>query len=222
MASEAKITANRRNARKSTGPRTNEGKGRSRMNAIRHGLTADETLIAGEDFSEYAGFFREMLDHFEPDGPLESSLVERITIALWRLKRVTKLEAGMFALGRAQIKQDRLLSDERSLQAEIIEDNPKQHSRDIEHENDPQVVERRRALKIRKFRREELPTLGLTFVRDSIGSNAFTKLSRYEAHIERTLYRSLHELQRLQTARLGGATPMPIAIDVTQDTDSDL
>ena len=44
----------------------------------------------------------------------------------------------------------------------------------------------------------ETPTLGLTFIRDANGANAFSKLSRYEAAIERSLYKALHELQRLK------------------------
>ena len=61
----------------------------------------------------------------------------------------------------------------------------------------------------------EAPTLGLAFVRDADGANAFSKLSRYEAAIERGLYKALHELQRLQAARRGdGNFPPPAAIDV--------
>ena len=57
--------------------------------------------------------------------------------------------------------------------------------------------------------------LGLSFIRDGNGANALSKLSRYEAAIERSLYKALHELQRLQAARRadGNATP-PLAIDV--------
>ena len=62
----------------------------------------------------------------------------------------------------------------------------------------------------------ETPTLGLTFIRDANEANAFSKLSRYEAAIERSLYKALHELQRLQAARRadGNATTPPLAIDV--------
>ena len=61
----------------------------------------------------------------------------------------------------------------------------------------------------------ETPTLGLAFVRDADGANAFSKLSRYETAIERGLYKALHELQRLQAARRAdGSAPPPAAIDV--------
>jgi hypothetical protein len=61
----------------------------------------------------------------------------------------------------------------------------------------------------------ETATLGRTFIRDANEANAFSKLSRYEAGIERGLYKALHELQRLQAARVAdGNAPPPVAIDV--------
>jgi hypothetical protein len=61
----------------------------------------------------------------------------------------------------------------------------------------------------------ETATLGRTFIRDADKANAFSKLSRYETTIERSLYKALHELQRLQAARYNeGSVPPPAAIDV--------
>ena len=61
----------------------------------------------------------------------------------------------------------------------------------------------------------ETATLGRTFIRDADGANAFSKLSRYETAIERSLYKALHELQRLQAARTAaGGVPPPLAVDV--------
>ena len=61
----------------------------------------------------------------------------------------------------------------------------------------------------------ETATLGRTFIRDANKANAFSKLSRYEATIERSLYKALHELQRLQAARrTKGNVPPPMAVDV--------
>jgi hypothetical protein len=57
-------------------------------------------------------------------------------------------------------------------------------------------------------------TLGLAFIRDANGANAFFKLSRYETTMERGLYKAPHELQRLQTARGAGSIPSPLAVDV--------
>ena len=71
------------------------------------------------------------------------------------------------------------------------------------------------AMQIEAMQDAETPTLGLTFIRDANEANAFSKLSRYEAAIERSLYKALHELQRLQAARRAdGNAPPPVAIDV--------
>jgi hypothetical protein len=68
---------------------------------------------------------------------------------------------------------------------------------------------------MRSEQEDETATLGRTFVRDADKANAFSKLSRYEAAIERSLYKALHELQRLQAARRAdGDVPPPAAIDV--------
>ncbi|MDA2934409.1 hypothetical protein MYX82_08700 [Acidobacteria bacterium AH-259-D05] len=55
--------------------------------------------------------------------------------------------------------------------------------------------------------------LGMAFIKQGTGGDAFSKLSRYEAAIERSLYKALHELQRLQAARNGGNVPLPLAVD---------
>jgi hypothetical protein len=68
---------------------------------------------------------------------------------------------------------------------------------------------------MRSEQEDETATLGRTFVRDADKANAFSKLSRYEAPIERSLYKALHELQRLQAARRAdGDVPPPADIDV--------
>ena len=56
--------------------------------------------------------------------------------------------------------------------------------------------------------------LGVAFIRDANGPNAFSKLSRYETTIERGLYKALNELQRLQAVREGDDVPAPVAVDV--------
>ncbi len=71
-----------------------------------------------------------------------------------------------------------------------------------------------RAEEMEAKRDADTAILGRTFIRDADGANAFSKLSRYEAAIERQLYRALHELERLQRARTGGDVPAPEALDV--------
>ncbi len=73
----------------------------------------------------------------------------------------------------------------------------------------------KRAREMEAVRDGETATLGQTFIRDADKANAFSKLSRYETTIERSLYKALHELQRLQAARRAeGNVQPPVAVDV--------
>jgi hypothetical protein len=169
MTSEKKAQANRRNALKSTGPKTPEGKAAVRLNALRHGLRSEEILLPGEDEEALRELDEYLRAELQPVGELENLLIDRVVAAYWRLRRLGRVEAGIFI-------QESL--------GDLVNSNAS--------------------------------TLGLSFIRgDGNGANAFSKLSRYEAGIERGLYKALHELQRLQAARRadGDATP-PVAIDV--------
>ena len=97
MATKAQIEANRRNAKKSTGPTSPEGKEKVSQNAIRHGLLTAATLVAGEDPQEFAEFAKTLRYHYRPETAMEAVLVARIADCLWRLERLTKVEAGAYA-----------------------------------------------------------------------------------------------------------------------------
>ena len=93
-----RIEANRRNARKSTGPKSAGGKAVSRMNGYKHGMLAREVVLRGkldgERGREFQTLQRLYWDHLEPVGPLEEMLVERIVTTYWRLHRVLIAERG--------------------------------------------------------------------------------------------------------------------------------
>lgn len=93
MPTERKIEANRRNAQLSTGPRTEDGKTVSSMNALKHGLTASAPLLPGESREEYQAFVDGIVSELEPVTVLQSSMALNIATKLWRLRRVAKVEA---------------------------------------------------------------------------------------------------------------------------------
>src|SRR5665213_3132060 len=95
MASEAQIGANRRNARHSTGPRTKDGKIRSKMNALRHGLYAAQLVAMGESDGDLTCLLTELRAALEPRDAYEDLLVRRVAQASWRLDRLAKLEAAL-------------------------------------------------------------------------------------------------------------------------------
>jgi hypothetical protein len=96
MTSLRQIETNRRNARLSTGPVTEEGKKKSRRNALRHGLTAETVIVAFEDADDYAAFEMAVTADFDAQSAVERELVLRLASLLWRLRRVTAIETGLF------------------------------------------------------------------------------------------------------------------------------
>ena len=111
MSSLKQIEANRGNALKSTGPTTQEGKERSRCNAVRHGLTA-ETIIADlENAADYQAFETAVISDYDAQTAVERELVLRLASVLWRLRRATGIESGIFeSVGEGSSKKDDPLS----------------------------------------------------------------------------------------------------------------
>jgi hypothetical protein len=91
MATEKQINANRKNAQKSTGPRTAEGKAAVSKNAVKHGLFSD-SLIGGENPAVYEDFHDEMLADLAPAGAVETMLAERVISLWWRLRRAERMQ----------------------------------------------------------------------------------------------------------------------------------
>src|ERR1700747_2849653 len=91
MTSFRKMGATRRNAQLSTGPVTEEGKRRSRQNAVRHGLTAETVIDALEDAEDYAAFEMAITAVYDAQSAVERELVPRLASLLWRLRRATAM-----------------------------------------------------------------------------------------------------------------------------------
>jgi len=96
MASDKQIRANRRNARKSTGPKTQQGKAAVSHNALKHGLLSRQILLPNEDEASLVQLSEHLHSQLQPVGELESLLVDRIIAAAWRLRRVLAVEAGIY------------------------------------------------------------------------------------------------------------------------------
>src|SRR5690242_2567340 len=103
MTSLRQIEANRRNARLSTGPMTDEGKRRSRQNAVRHGLTAETVIDELEDAEDYAAFEMAVTADYDAQSAVERELVLRLASLLWRLRRATAIESGLFKIQAKQL-----------------------------------------------------------------------------------------------------------------------
>ena len=94
MVSQAKIDANRRNARKSTGPRTAQGKERARFNALKHGATAQIPVLPGEDPAQFQVLVESYKANFRPETEFESDLVERIALMKLQFDRAIRVDVA--------------------------------------------------------------------------------------------------------------------------------
>jgi len=99
MISEKQLTANRENAKKSTGPKTEETKKIVSQNALRHGLTGQVTLMPDEDRTAHDNFCAAIVASLAPEGALEIQLAQAIAEDNWRANRGRAVETNLFALG---------------------------------------------------------------------------------------------------------------------------
>ena len=115
MTSFRQIEANRCNATKSTGPKTEAGKMRSRRNAIRHGLSAETVVEIVEDLEDYRGFEAAVIADYDARTAVERELVLRLASLLWRLRRATAIETDLLRIQAEILEQRRMNSMEPQL-----------------------------------------------------------------------------------------------------------
>ena len=80
--------ANRANSKKSTGPKTAEGKTKSSLNGMRHCLTGQIVCMPEDDMEQYKEFTLKLRAHYQPEGPLEAQIAQGIADDEWRLNRI--------------------------------------------------------------------------------------------------------------------------------------
>jgi hypothetical protein len=106
MTSFRQLEANRRNAIRSTGPRTEEGKRVTRRNAVRHGLCAETVIEIVEDIEDYRAFEAAVIADYDAQTAVERELVLRLASLLWRLRRATAIETDLLRM-QAEILRER-------------------------------------------------------------------------------------------------------------------
>jgi hypothetical protein len=99
MISQKQLEANRRNAQRSTGPRTEEGKKVAALNARRHNLTGEVTAMTDADRIMHDAFSASIVESLAPEGAMELQLAQRVATDSWRLNRISAVEDNLFALG---------------------------------------------------------------------------------------------------------------------------
>jgi hypothetical protein len=120
MTSFRQIDANRRNAGKSTGPTTEKGKQRSRCNAVRHGLTAETVIGALEDAEDYGAFEAAIIADYDALSAVERELMLRLASLMWRLRRATTMETGLFEIQADQLSRFRQARQVQPASREVV------------------------------------------------------------------------------------------------------
>jgi hypothetical protein len=171
MATQKQIHANRENAKKSTGPSA-AGKARSRLNALRDGLTGQITTLSDKDRPVFEQLKAELIAGFDPQTPIERKLAHAIAWDTWRLDHLRAIEMNVYALGAEESMRD----DE----AESLQDEAGAEDTHVPDELDTALAD------ARTFRAE---------------AKRFELMSLYETRMNRSMHRNLTTLRDLQAER---------------------
>jgi hypothetical protein len=122
MISFTQFEANRCNALRSTGPKTDEGKQRSRVNAVRHGLTAETVVGSLEDAEDYKAFEAAIIADYCAETAVARELVLRLTSLLWRLRRATAIETDLLEIQAGILRERFDVQSNRQHEPQIADD----------------------------------------------------------------------------------------------------
>jgi hypothetical protein len=203
MTSVRQLEANRHNALKSTGPKTEDGKQRSRRNALRHGFTAETVIEPLENPEEYRVFEDAIVSEYLPQTPVEQELVHRLASLFWRLRRATSIETGLLRM-QSEILHAFRSSRPSAAKPSVGEGAPSafggngpEFRQDVisgangEQELHPQGG--------RHHRGNASRDIAISFLRlANLDSEIVDRLSRYEAALWRQLAQTLFTLQALK------------------------
>jgi hypothetical protein len=202
MTSFRQIEANRRNAQLSTGPVTDEGKQRSRRNALRHGLTAETVIDALEDAEDYAAFEIAVTADYDAQSAVERELVIRLASLLWRLRRATAIESGLFRIQvrhLLQFRQSRRVRQSRQNVIDGMYRNAVTAEEDMRHNEDQPTDTPTTGSKSSVETDDNFDDLTRSFVRlTNLPNYPLDRLSRYEATLWRQACQILFTLQCLE------------------------
>lgn len=223
--SDKQVRANRRNAGKATGPRSDPGKARASRNALRHGMFAAEVLLPGEDAAALRELQQGIFRALSPQDELERELAERVVAAQWRLRRARGAE-------RAALTPEWRQPGERTTAERALDRAAREAQRanllglfdKYGWEPGPAgeaavdaVVEQDHAP-----RPQSAPEIALARDFGFMGTGVVERLGRYAQRLEQSVHRAMRELRQLRKDRHAAdeLPPCPY-LDETQDSDAD-
>lgn len=175
MATIKQINANKKNALLSKGPKTDLGKLNSSKNSLKHGLTAKQ-LVIGENLKEFEQYRDQMIEALKPVGILQEQVVFKIIDVGFRLRRIGKIEAGIY-------NQEILHHEADEYKNKIAEK--------IVFKEEDLVQSSDRSINLK----------GLAFARDCKYGSAILKLNTIEDKLMNKYYRQLDLLKMMQEER---------------------
>jgi hypothetical protein len=181
MATEKQIEANRRNARRSTGPKSQQGKETVSRNAVKHGIYANNVLVLPEEESEYRRLADAIYEDFGGGTAFERVLVNKMISSIWRSTRADKIEAGLLA--------DAILNEQRP--GHPPDAIPASDGEPLSPEANPRALE-----------------FGRAYARKN---GLISSLSRYRTRLDREFYKALDELRLAHYARVALMEPFVAA-----------
>jgi hypothetical protein len=188
--SEARIAANRENAKKSTGPTSAAGKATSSRNRLTHGMRANKhVLLYGDNPEDFLLLLKSLDDTFRPVGEAEEMLVTRIAADQWRLDRNLAMEEGVY---RERI--DDVAARDYSRKKQLI-NHKKNHEREPDRFSPPPAPP------------DPADLLARAFMLDSEERNSIANANRYKAAAQLSIDRNLRQLKIYQAARLANTPP---------------
>lgn len=173
MTTQKQIEANRANAKKSTGPKSQQGKARSRYNSWTHGLASRKLIAPGEWFEDFDELQTKLIDEYAPRSTVEIELIQRLAGILWRLRRIPMFEIALIDARNAEVWE--------GSPSEVWEDEAGDVSRAWKNS----------------------VRYGLLLSRDAASGDAFGKLSRYETSLMRALEQTLKLISEVKEGGIG-------------------
>ena len=191
MSSLQRLEANRRNALLSTGPKTEDGKLRSRLNAVRHGLTAETVVGSLEDAGDYQAFEAAIISDYDPETAVGRELVLRLASLLWRLRRANAIEADLFEIQAEALRVPRVADLATKQQPNRFTDHPFQSTSD----NQASEWQKPDGDDLATDYKASIRHLTQAFLNMAeIDSRAFERLNRYEVALWRQTRQTLFAL----------------------------
>jgi hypothetical protein len=162
-------------------------------------------------------------EEFAPVGEVELMLVDRVSELRWRLRRAARVETGLYTVFREEVEAREQLDAQRSSTGDPqAPDWVIRKIRGVSSNGDKLDDEAIPEADGESNTEQSLRLLGQAFLHDAGSTDAFGKLSRYQTTIERSFYRALRELERVQQARKSGEAATPVVVDgtVAEDPES--